>query len=46
MPQQNGVIEHVNRTIVEVIQCMLQHQFALSTRFWEEALNTATYVKV
>lgn len=46
MPQQNGLIEHVNRTIVEVVQCMLQHQLALSTRFWGEVLNTTTYIKV
>ncbi len=32
MSQQNGVVKHVNRTIMEVVQCMLQHQLALSTR--------------
>jgi hypothetical protein len=30
---------------MEVVQCMLQHQLALSTRFWAEAVNTTTYLK-
>ncbi len=36
----------MNKTIVEVVQCMLQHQLALSTRFWAKVVNITTYFKV
>jgi hypothetical protein len=39
------VTKWVNKTIVEATQCMLQKQHALSTRFWVEVVNIATYLK-
>ena len=39
-PQQNGVAERMNRTIVERIRCMLSHA-KLSRTFWGEAMRTA-----
>ena len=42
-PQQNGVAERKNRTLVESARCMLQHA-GLSNVFWAEAINTAVYV--
>ena len=43
-PQQNGVAERANRTLVETIRCMM-HQANLPPRFWAEALSVATYLK-
>ncbi|KPJ11482.1 Retrovirus-related Pol polyprotein from transposon TNT 1-94 [Papilio machaon] len=43
-PQQNGVAERANRTIIEAGRCMLQ-EAGLDRRFWAEALNTAIYIK-
>ncbi|KAG6457289.1 hypothetical protein O3G_MSEX010208 [Manduca sexta] len=43
-PQQNGVAERANRTIMEAGRCMLQ-EAGLDRRFWAEALNTAIYIK-
>lgn len=42
-PQQNGVAERVNRTIVEKIRCMLLDA-DLDKNFWVEALMTAAYI--
>ena len=42
-PQQNGVSERKNRTIVESARCML-HYAGLSYKFWAEAVNNAVYV--
>ena len=39
-PQQNGVAERMNRTIVERIRCMLSHA-KLPKSFWGEAMKTA-----
>ncbi|KAL8109877.1 hypothetical protein AgCh_025826 [Apium graveolens] len=39
-PQQNGVVERKNRTLVEAARTMLQDA-KLPTSFWEEAVNTA-----
>ena len=43
-PQQNGVAERTNRTLMEKVRCMLHHS-GLTLKFWAEALSTATYVK-
>ncbi|KAG9457543.1 hypothetical protein H6P81_002051 [Aristolochia fimbriata] len=42
-PQQNGVAERRNRTLLEMVRCMLNHSI-LGTQFWGEALDTATYI--
>ena len=42
-PQQNGVTERINRTLVEGIRSMLADS-ELPKRFWAEALSTATYL--
>ncbi|KAJ0172339.1 hypothetical protein K1T71_012312 [Dendrolimus kikuchii] len=43
-PEQNGVSERANRTIVEKARCMLQDA-GLDNRFWAEAVQTAVYIK-
>eukprot|EP00253_Pinus_taeda_P033605 PITA_33605 len=43
-PQQNGVAERKNRTLVECARSMLQGK-GLSNSFWAEAINTAIYLK-
>lgn len=43
-PQQNGVAERFNRTIVEMARCMMI-QSKLSAMFWAEAVNTACYIR-
>ncbi|GJT99778.1 putative ribonuclease H-like domain-containing protein [Tanacetum coccineum] len=42
-PQQNGVAERKNRTLIEVARTMLVDS-KLPTTFWAEAVNTACYV--
>lgn len=42
-PQQNGVAERYNRTIVERAKCMLFDAY-LCKSYWGEAVNTAVYV--
>lgn len=42
-PQQNGVAERANRTIVEKAKCML-FDGDLGLKFWAEACSTAAYV--
>ncbi|KAL8134084.1 hypothetical protein AgCh_009232 [Apium graveolens] len=44
IPQQNGVVERKNRTLVEAARTMLQDA-NLPTSFWEEAVNTACYTQ-
>ncbi|KAG6772135.1 hypothetical protein POTOM_023531 [Populus tomentosa] len=39
-PQQNGVVERMNKTIVEKIRCLLSHT-KLPKSFWGEAMKTA-----
>ena len=39
-PQQNGVAERMNRTMVERMRCMLSHA-KLPRSFWAEAMRTA-----
>ncbi|XP_042038209.1 uncharacterized protein LOC121784097 [Salvia splendens] len=43
IPQQNGVAECMNRTIMEQVRCML-FASGLSKKFWEEAVSTAAYL--
>ncbi|GKC39986.1 putative ribonuclease H-like domain-containing protein [Tanacetum coccineum] len=43
-PQQNGVAERRNRTLIEAARTMLV-DFKLPTTFWAEAVNTACYVQ-
>ncbi|GKB54535.1 putative ribonuclease H-like domain-containing protein [Tanacetum coccineum] len=42
-PQQNGVAERKNRTLIEAAKTMLVDS-KLPTTFWAEAVNTACYV--
>ncbi|GJW08107.1 putative ribonuclease H-like domain-containing protein [Tanacetum coccineum] len=43
-PQQNGVAERRNRTLIEAARTMLADS-KLPTTFWAEAINTACYVQ-
>ncbi|GJV94194.1 ribonuclease H-like domain-containing protein [Tanacetum coccineum] len=43
-PQQNGVAERKNRTLIEASRTMLADS-KLPTTFWAEAVNTACYVQ-
>ncbi|GJY16182.1 putative ribonuclease H-like domain-containing protein [Tanacetum coccineum] len=43
-PQQNGVAERRNRTLIEATRTMLADS-KLPTTFWAEAVNTACYVQ-
>ncbi|WVZ61696.1 hypothetical protein U9M48_011528 [Paspalum notatum var. saurae] len=42
-PQQNGVAERMNRTIISRTRCMLSNA-GLNKRFWAEATSTACYL--
>ncbi|XXG58369.1 hypothetical protein AAC387_Pa04g0693 [Persea americana] len=42
-PQQNGVAEWMNRTILEKTRCILSNA-GLPRKFWAEAVNTACYL--
>ena len=42
-PQQNGVAERMNRTIISRARCMLSNA-GLHRRFWAEAASTACYL--
>jgi len=43
-PEQNGVAERLNRTLVETVRSMLIDS-KLPHKFWAEALSTATYLR-
>ncbi|KAF2359941.1 Reverse transcriptase RNA-dependent DNA polymerase [Trinorchestia longiramus] len=43
-PEQNGVAERMNRTILEAVRAMLSDS-KLPKTFWAEAVSTAVYVK-
>ena len=43
-PQQNGVAERLNRTLVEMVRTMLIES-NLDQRFWGEAMSTAVYLR-
>lgn len=42
-PQQNGVAERMNRTLVEKARCMM-YDAKLPVKFWAEAVCTAAYI--
>ena len=42
-PQQNGVTESLNQTLVEMAQSMLLDS-KLPKKFWGEAISTAVYL--
>jgi hypothetical protein len=41
-PQQNGVVERKNRTLLDMARIML-HEYKTPNWFWVEAINTACY---
>jgi transposase InsO family protein len=41
-PQQNGVVDRKNRTLLDMARIMLD-KYKTSDRFWAEAVNTACY---
>jgi hypothetical protein len=41
-PQQNGVVERKNRTLIDMVRMMLG-EFKMPERFWSEAVNTACH---
>ncbi len=43
-PQQNGVAERMNRTLMESARSMISHA-GLPNSYWAEAVGTAAYVK-
>jgi len=42
-PQQNGVAERMNRTVMEKVRCLL-NESGLEEEFWAEAATTAVYI--
>ncbi|CDF39894.1 unnamed protein product [Chondrus crispus] len=44
IPEQNGVAERLNRTLIDLVHSMLSHK-QVSKRFWAEALATSVYVR-
>ena len=42
-PQQNGVAERVNQTLLERVRCMLSNA-GLRRRYWSEAVMAACYI--
>ena len=43
-PEQNGVAERMNRTLMESARAMIAHA-GLSNEYWAEAVATAVYLK-
>jgi len=43
-PQQNGVAERMNRTLLDLTRAMLHHK-NMDKIFWAEALTTAVYIR-
>ncbi|KXJ62464.1 hypothetical protein RP20_CCG008240 [Aedes albopictus] len=43
-PQQNGIAERKNRSLIEMVRCML-FDAQLEQRYWAEALSTAVYLQ-
>ena len=43
-PEQNGVAERFNRTLVEMVRAMLSDS-GLAKKFWAEAVSTACYLR-
>ena len=44
IPQQNGVAERLNHTLVE-LSCSMLLDAALPQKFWAEAVSAAAYLK-
>ena len=44
MPQQNGVAEHLNQTLVEMVRLMFLDS-KLPKKFWGKAISTTIYLK-
>ena len=42
-PQQNGVAERMNRTLLENVRCMLSNA-GLDKKFWAEAVSYASHL--
>lgn len=42
-PQQNGVVERMNRTLLNKVRCML-HESGLGKKLWAKATSTACYL--
>ncbi|GMF15349.1 unnamed protein product [Phytophthora fragariaefolia] len=42
-PQQNGLAERMNRSLVEMARCMLYHE-GIGKKWWAEAVNTAAWI--
>lgn len=42
-PQQNGVVERRNQTVIEMARCMLKSK-DVPAEFWGEAVSTAVYI--
>ena len=42
--QQNGLAERINRTLVNLVRCMI-HSENVPRQFWAEALNTPVYIR-
>jgi transposase InsO family protein len=42
-PQQNGVVERRNQTVIEMARCMMKSK-GVPPRFWGEAVKTAVYI--
>jgi IS30 family transposase len=42
MPQQNGVVERKNRTLIDMARTMLG-EYNTPERFWSEAINTVCH---
>lgn len=43
-PEQNGIAERRNRTLVDMTRCLLK-QSSLPLTFWAEAISTANYIR-
>ena len=43
-PQQIGVAENMNRTLIDPVRFMLHHK-SIGKEFWALALDTAVYVR-
>ncbi|KAA5634977.1 transposase family protein, partial [Pseudomonas aeruginosa] len=43
-PQQNGVCERMNRSLVEKARCLI-FDAGLHKKFWAEAINTSVYLR-
>jgi transposase InsO family protein len=42
-PQQNGVVEHRNQTVVAMARCMMKAK-SMPGEFWGEAVTTAVFI--